>query len=124
MQKKLTDIADERLRIILEMDFSWSRISGCNGRFAIERSRNILGEVQTGHMSRGRMELYLEMLEEAVARLKGQPQNNMVETELTLGIPAHIPDTYIEKQSGTTSFLQDFNFCGRYDCTGNKQSCL
>ena len=107
-----------------KMDFLGAGFQVAMEDLRLRGAGNILGEVQTGHMSRGRMELYLEMLEEAVARLKGQPQNNMVETELTLGIPAHIPDTYIEKQSGTTSFLQDFNFCGRYDCTGNKQSCL
>jgi len=42
------------------------------------------------------LDLYLEMLEEAVARLKGTPVTQDVETELNLGLPAHIPQSYIE----------------------------
>ena len=57
---------------------------------------NILGEVQSGHMGRVGLDLYLEMLEEAVARLKGTPVTQDVETELNLGLPAHIPQSYIE----------------------------
>ena len=37
----------------------------------------------------------LEMLEEAVSRLKGEPAREEVETELSIGLPAFIPDTYI-----------------------------
>ena len=47
-------------------------------------------------MNRVGMDLYLEMLEEAVARIKGNPLERVAETEVTLGLPAHIPETYIE----------------------------
>ena len=47
-------------------------------------------------MCRVGLDLYLEMLEEAVGRLKGTPEAQTVETELTLGLPAHIPASYIE----------------------------
>lgn len=47
-------------------------------------------------MGRVGLDLYLEMLEEAVARLKGTPVTQDVETELNLGLPAHIPQSYIE----------------------------
>lgn len=104
--KKLTDIAEERLRIILEMDFLGAGFKVAMEDLRLRGAGNILGEVQTGHMSRVGIELYLEMLEEAVARLKGQPQNNMVETELTLGIPAHIPDTYIENSQERLRFYK------------------
>ena len=57
---------------------------------------NILGEVQSGHMCRVGLDLYLEMLEEAVGRLKGTPESLVSETELTLGLPAHIPASYID----------------------------
>ena len=39
---------------------------------------------------------FLEMLEDAVARLKGEEELLRTETEINLGIPAHIPDTYVE----------------------------
>ena len=64
--KKLTDIAEERLRIILEMDFLGAGFQVAMEDLRLRGAGNILGEVQTGHMSRVGMELYLEMLEEAV----------------------------------------------------------
>ena len=36
------------------------------------------------------------MLEDAVAKLKGDEELLRTETEINLGIPAHIPDSYIE----------------------------
>jgi transcription-repair coupling factor (superfamily II helicase) len=46
-------------------------------------------------MSRVGLELFLEMLEEAVARLKGGGTPLPAETELQLHVPAHIPESYI-----------------------------
>lgn len=120
--KKLTDIAEERLRIILEMDFLGAGFQVAMEDLRLRGAGNILGEVQTGHMSRVGMELYLEMLEEAVARLKGQPQNNMVETELTLGIPAHIPDTYIENSQERLRFYKILT--SAEDMTAREQTVL
>lgn len=59
---------------------------------------NILGESQTGHMNRLGLDLFLEMLEEAVAKLKGEPVQSHPETELSIGVPAFIPETYMRKQ--------------------------
>lgn len=41
------------------------------------------------------LDLYLEMLEEAVTRLKGEGELLRTETEMNLGLPAHIPETYV-----------------------------
>ena len=57
---------------------------------------NILGEAQSGHMARVGLDLYLEMLEDAVAKLKGEEELLRTETEINLGLAAHIPDSYIE----------------------------
>ena len=54
------------------------------------------GEVQSGHMSRLGLDLYLEMLEEEVNKLKGKPPTEQMETEINLGLAAHIPSSYIE----------------------------
>ena len=40
-------------------------------------------------------ELYLELLEEAIANLKGEPVDESVDPEINLKIPAYIPDKYI-----------------------------
>lgn len=94
-EEKLTEIAQERMRIILEMDYLGAGFQVAMEDLRLRGAGNILGEVQTGHMTRVGLELYLEMLEEAVARLKGSPPAIVWETEVNLGLPAHIPESYI-----------------------------
>lgn len=87
---------EERLRIILDMDYLGAGFQVALEDLRLRGAGNILGEVQSGHMCRVGLDLYLEMLEEAVSRLKGVPEIRTTETELTLGLPAHIPATYID----------------------------
>ncbi|MBD5538649.1 MAG: transcription-repair coupling factor [Desulfovibrio sp.] len=93
---RLTETAEERLRVILDMDYLGAGFQVAMEDLRLRGAGNILGEVQSGHMSRVGLDLYLEMLEEAVARLKGTPAALSAETELTLGLPAHIPASYID----------------------------
>ncbi len=87
--------ARKRLRVILDMDFL-----GAGFRVAMEDLRlrgagNILGESQSGHIAKVGLDLFLEMLEEEVRRLKGEGGAQRVETEMNFVIPAHIPEDYI-----------------------------
>lgn len=95
-EESLSEIAQERMRIILELDYLGAGFQVAMEDLRLRGAGNILGEVQTGHMSRVGLELYLEMLEEAVARLKGAPPTLVWETEVNLGLPAHIPERYID----------------------------
>lgn len=92
----LPGLARERLRIILEMDYLGAGFQVAMEDLRLRGAGNILGEAQSGHMARVGLDLYLEMLEDAVARLKGEEELLRTETEINLGIPAHIPDSYIE----------------------------
>ena len=91
----LSDIARERLRIILDMDYLGAGFQVAMEDLRIRGAGNILGEVQSGHMARLGLDLYLEMLEEAVSKVKGEPSREALETELSIGLPAFIPDGYI-----------------------------
>ncbi|MGN1037775.1 MAG: DEAD/DEAH box helicase, partial [Mailhella sp.] len=92
----LPSLARERLRIILEMDYLGAGFQVAMEDLRLRGAGNILGEAQSGHMARVGLDLYLEMLEDAVSRLKGEDELLRTETEINLGIPAHIPDFYIE----------------------------
>ncbi len=92
----LPSLARERLRIILEMDYLGAGFQVAMEDLRLRGAGNILGEAQSGHMARVGLDLYLEMLEDAVAKLKGEEELLRTETEINLGIPAHIPDDYIE----------------------------
>jgi transcription-repair coupling factor (superfamily II helicase) len=56
---------------------------------------NILGEAQSGHIAKIGLDLFLEMLDEEVRRVKGEPPREEVETELNLSVPARIPEQYV-----------------------------
>jgi transcription-repair coupling factor (superfamily II helicase) len=94
-EERLSEIARERLRIILELDYLGAGFQIAMEDLRLRGAGNILGEVQSGHMSRVGLELFLEMLEEAVTRLKGGGTPPPAETELQIHVPAHIPETYV-----------------------------
>ncbi len=94
-RKHVSEIAEERLRILQDMDFL-----GAGFRVAMEDLRlrgagNILGEAQTGQMTRVGLDLYLEMLEQAVERIKGTAPERDGSCEINIGVAARIPETYI-----------------------------
>ncbi len=95
-EHRLSDTARERLRIILELDYLGAGFQVAMEDLRLRGAGNILGEVQSGHMTRLGLDLFLEMLEEAVSRLKGTPSAVTTETELTIGVPAHIPKSYVQ----------------------------
>ena len=92
---KLPEIARQRMRIILDLDYLGAGFQVAMEDLRLRGAGNILGETQSGHLNRLGLDLFLEMLEEAVAKLKGEPLPNTAETELSIGIPAFIPDGYI-----------------------------
>ncbi len=91
----MPDLVRERMRVIMEMDYLGAGFQVAMEDLRLRGAGNILGEAQSGHMTRVGIELYLEMLEDAVTRLKGNGEALRTETEMNLGLPAHIPDTYI-----------------------------
>lgn len=93
---KLPDLARKRMRVILDMDYLGAGVQVAMEDLRLRGAGNILGETQSGHMHRVGLDLFLEMLEEAVAKMRGQPLQETVETEINLGLAAHIPENYIE----------------------------
>ena len=60
---------------------------------------NLLGREQSGQIAAVGFELYTEMMEQAIAELRGQPPRPDFEPELRLGVPAYIPDSYVEDEN-------------------------
>ena len=93
--ERLPAATKERLRIILDMDYLGAGFQVAMEDLRLRGAGNILGEVQSGHMGRVGLELYLEMLEQAVSKIKNGGVSLQIETELNLGLTAHIPEDYI-----------------------------
>ena len=62
----------------------------------IRGAGSILGGQQHGHMEQVGYEMYMKMLEEAIAEEKGEPIQKSSECLIDLQIDAHIPENYIE----------------------------
>ncbi len=92
---RLPEITRRRLQIILDMDYLGAGFQVAMEDLRLRGAGNILGESQSGHMNRIGLDLFLEMLEEEVSKMRGKPVEESFETEITLGVPAHIPESYI-----------------------------
>ncbi len=57
---------------------------------------NIVGKAQSGHIDAIGLELYSELVKDAMLSIKGEAYEESVEPHLNFPIPAYIPDSYID----------------------------
>lgn len=94
--KQIEKDAQERLKIIQENTALGSGIKIAQYDLELRGSGNLLGEDQSGHVNAVGYELYMDLLNEAFAAAKGETvEENELEPEINLRIPALIPDSYI-----------------------------
>jgi transcription-repair coupling factor (superfamily II helicase) len=60
---------------------------------------NLLGREQSGQIAAVGFELYTEMMEQAIRELRGEPQRPDFEPELRIGVPAYIPDSFVDDEN-------------------------
>ena len=65
----------------------------------IRGAGNLLGGEQSGHVASVGYDLYMEMLEQAIARLRGQEDAEAIEPEIRLPQPALLPESYVSEVS-------------------------
>lgn len=94
-QKRLDADAQERLKVIQENTALGSGIKIAHHDLELRGAGNILGEDQSGQIDAVGYELYLELLEEAIAEIKGEEVVEQIEPEINVRIPAFIPDEFI-----------------------------
>ncbi len=93
--KRLDKDAQERLKVIQENTALGSGIKIAHHDLELRGAGNLLGEDQSGHIDAVGYELYLELLEEAIAEVKGEPILEQIEPDINVRIPAFIPDNYM-----------------------------
>lgn len=99
--KVLTEIATKRLDAIREFTQFGSGFRVAMRDLEIRGAGSILGGHQHGHMEAVGYDMYLQLLNEAIAEETGQtPPRSPEECLIDLQIEAHIPDKYIESLSG------------------------
>ncbi len=96
--KELSDIATKRLEAIREYTEFGSGFKIAMRDLEIRGAGSLLGNRQHGHMESVGYDMYLKLLEEAVAEEKGERQPDEKEKECLIDLPvdANIPESYID----------------------------
>ena len=97
--KVLSEIAEKRLQAIKEFTAFGSGFKIAMRDLEIRGAGNILGAEQHGHILSIGYELYCQLLEEAIAKVKGKPLPKEQNVSIELDIDAFIADDYIKEQS-------------------------
>ncbi|MCP4183124.1 MAG: transcription-repair coupling factor [Hyphomicrobiales bacterium] len=98
LNKRLTAMAERRLKVLQSLDTIGAGFELASHDLDIRGSGNLLGQEQSGQIREVGYELYQQMLEEAVAELKGGDEfvgEGKWSPQITIGTPVLIPDTYI-----------------------------
>ncbi len=96
-RKVLSEIAQKRLSAIRDFTEFGSGFKIAMRDLEIRGAGNILGGEQHGHMESVGYDMYLKLLNEAVALMKGEELPIAVrECSIDIQIEAHIPDDYIK----------------------------
>jgi len=95
--KAVSDIAAKRLDAIREFTEFGSGFRIALRDLEIRGAGNVLGGEQHGHMDAVGYDMYVKLLNEAVAEELGQPIPKETECTVDLPVTAHIPETYISQ---------------------------
>ena len=95
--KMLTDVAQKRLTLLQELNDLGSGFKIASHDLEIRGAGNLMGREQSGHINSIGLELFTQMVEAAVGKLKGAAASRLEELEckLELGFPYLLPEEYI-----------------------------
>jgi len=96
--RSITPTATRRLKAIEEFTELGAGFKIALRDLEIRGAGNILGTQQSGHIAAVGYELYCQLLENSVRKLKNQPLRTPVEVTVDLPWPAYLPRTYVPGQ--------------------------
>ena len=111
--RRITEAAQRRLQAILEISELGAGFRIAMRDLEIRGAGNLLGTAQSGHIREVGLDLYSQLLQEAISELRhdgvGAPQLGQVIIELPrieLPLQARIPETYIEHMPSRLAVYQ------------------
>ncbi len=96
--KMLSKAAEKRLQVMQALDSLGAGFQLASHDLDIRGAGNLLGEEQSGHIREVGIELYQQLLEEAVAAARGGADTEAVEEwspQIAIGTPVLIPESYV-----------------------------
>ena len=97
---KLSVAAEKRLSVMQTLDQLGAGFTLASHDLDIRGAGNLLGDEQSGHIREVGIELYQQMLEDAVAEMRAESGRRRADDRdwtpnISLGLPVLIPDTYV-----------------------------
>ncbi|VAX28348.1 Transcription-repair coupling factor [hydrothermal vent metagenome] len=108
---RLTEDARRRIAAIEELSYLGAGLRLAMKDLEIRGAGNLLGADQSGHIHAVGFEMYMEMLQQEVAALKGIPVEEDFEPTIDLGMSAYIPEEYIRDMSIRLSMYRRLSIC-------------
>ncbi len=97
--KKLKKLAMTRLDVMQTLDTLGAGFTVASHDMDIRGFGNLVGDEQSGHIKEVGLELYQQMLQEAIFAIKNPDSKNEIEEDyspqINLGLPVLLPDDYI-----------------------------
>lgn len=117
-RKQMTETAEKRLRILGNLDELGAGFTLASHDLDIRGAGNLLGDEQSGHIREVGYELYQEMLQETIQKLKTEKDATAKSDEDTdtwspqihLGVPVLIPEDYISDLDVRMSLYRRLSF--------------
>ncbi len=91
----LTREARERLRILQELTELGAGFRIASHDLELRGAGDLLGGKQSGPIAAIGFEMYTELLEETIDRLRGNERQERIDPEIRLGLSAYLPETYV-----------------------------
>ena len=102
----ITEEARKRLQAIQEMSYLGAGFRLAMKDLEIRGAGNVFGAEQSGHIHEIGFDLYIEMLEQAVAELKGIAVTEEIDPVIDVRMPAFIPEPYVSDATLRLSFYR------------------
>ena len=93
--KILTEVAEKRLKALKDFTELGSGFKIAMRDLEIRGAGNMMGSSQHGHMASIGYDLYCRMLEDTIKLIKGEIENEPIDTSVDIKVDAFIPSSYI-----------------------------
>jgi len=111
-EEALSDVARIRLRAIQELSELGAGFRIAAQDLETRGAGNLLGKQQSGHIAAVGIDLYTQMMEEAMAELKGEEAASEPDTQINLRASAFIPESYIGDTSLRLAAYKEISSAG------------
>ncbi|HMD54475.1 MAG TPA: transcription-repair coupling factor, partial [Phycisphaerae bacterium] len=109
--KIISDSAAKRLKAMEEYNSLGAGFKIALRDLEIRGAGNLLGDEQSGHIAAVGYELYCQLLEEAVKRVKNQPIDRPPEVNIDIGVTGGFPRTYVRSEKQRMDLYRRLSRC-------------